>query len=70
MNGLLECVFDGGKKKRRAVKKSLSGKGKKSSTSYCFKCSKLTSDKNAVQAGNTRDSVCSTCSTKRSVFIH
>lgn len=63
MNGLIECVFNGGKKKAKRTKPP-------KTSSYCFKCSKMTADKNAVCAGNTRDSVCVTCSTKRSVFVH
>lgn len=66
MNGRIECVFDAGRRKaakRKSTKKAVS-------SSYCFKCSKMTPDKNASVAGNTRDSVCSTCTTKRSVFVH
>jgi hypothetical protein len=73
INGAIECVFlDGGKKKTKSRKprgKSSKVPTKRSDTSsYCYKCASMTLDKNAVFNGNTRDSNCSKCSSKRSVF--
>lgn len=75
MNGNFECVFEGGKKRRKSsstAKKSTkkSSRSKKAeTTSYCYKCNSSTADSNVITNGTTRDSNCSKCSSKRSVFI-
>lgn len=75
MKGLLECVFDGGKKSKSKAKSVMSKKStkkskntKKATTSYCYKCSAMTADKMPTLNGNVRDSSCGKCSSRRSVF--